>query len=145
MPRVSAVDTGPFTGNRLSTEAAAQGIRNISDQKVLNATIERINKTKTAFDSVNEQGKRIAGSIKETAGKTADEASKNADQLKSILDKTISTLHDSISKTQQTNTALYKASSTGGGAAAGAGAGAAAGAGAGAPETGKGARINVQG
>lgn len=131
MPRVMAVETGPVIGNRLSTEAAAQGIRNISDQKVLNATIERINKTKTAFNAVNEQGKQIAGSIKETAGKTADEAAKNADQLKNILAKTISTLHDSIAKTQQTNIALYEASSTGGGA--------------GAAETGKGAKINVQG
>ncbi|MBI5184964.1 MAG: hypothetical protein HZA01_04470 [Nitrospinae bacterium] len=137
MSLVMAVETGPVIGNRLSTEAAAQGIRNINDQKVLNATIERINKTKTAFDSVNEQGKRIAGSIKETAGKTADEAAKNADQLKNILNKTIETLHGSIAKTQQTNIALYKAASTGGGAAAGAGAGAA--------ETGKGAKINVQG
>lgn len=131
MSKISVVNTGAYTGNRLSTEAAAQGLKNIGDQMVLNATIERINKTKSAFDAVPKEGKRISGSINARNSKSADEASKNADQLKNILDKAISSVHDNIAKVQQDHTTLYKASSAQGG-------------GAGAAETGKGTNVNVK-
>lgn len=98
MPKVSPFPTGPQVGNRFGVSAAANSLKNMSDQRTLNATINRINETKAAFDAVPQQGERISGSVHEKGKAMAATGAERAQQLRETIDKTVGNLQRGTAK-----------------------------------------------
>lgn len=134
MPKLMALPTGPYTGNRLATEIIAKGVETMSDQLVLNSAIKMIGKNKASFDTVVKETNRIGESIHGRADVLSKKGSEDANRLKTIVDKAIEDVQQNTSKAMGRKTALIQAVNQ---------AGSQGGGGNNAIESGKGGNINV--
>lgn len=111
MPKVSPFPTGPQVGNRFGSSAAAGSLKNMLDQRTLNATINRINETKAAFDAVPQEGERISGSVHEKGKTMAATGAERAQQLRETMDKTVGNLQRGTAKDMAGQAAMLQAHS----------------------------------
>ncbi|MBI5185001.1 MAG: hypothetical protein HZA01_04655 [Nitrospinae bacterium] len=111
MPKVSPFPTGPQVGNRFGSSAAASSLKNMLDQRTLNATISRINETKAAFDAVPKEGERISSSLNEKGKTMAATGAERAQQLQASMEKTVGNLQRGTAKDMAGQAAMLQAHS----------------------------------
>ncbi len=111
MPKLSTVAIGPQLGNRFATKAPVKANNDVMDQLSLNATISRVNRVRSQYSAVIEEGKRVAGTINEKGEVLASSGSERAQELRDIIDKGITSVQKNSSQDVAGKTALIAARS----------------------------------
>lgn len=111
MSNVSSFPRGPQVGNRFGTSNAASGLKDMADQRNLNATINRIKTTKAAFDAVPGEGERISGSVHERGKAMATTGAERAQELRKVMDKSVGNVEQGTSKAMSGQDAQVQAHS----------------------------------
>jgi hypothetical protein len=95
--------------NRFGTSNAARGLKDMADQRNLNATINRIKTTKAAFDAVPGEGERISGAVREKGKAMATTGAERAQELRKVMDKSVGNVEQGTAKAMSGQVAQVQA------------------------------------
>lgn len=113
MANVSTVSTKPQVGNRFGTDKIVQANRELTDQRALNATINRVNRVRESYRAVHKEGARAGNSIREKGRVMASTGAERAQELRTMVEEGVSDVTNGTAKSIGNKTALIQARNQG--------------------------------